>query len=99
PPQTDTLSLHDALPISFEARSSSIRIRSSYVRVRTCHRKCVMVSASIASMGCSDVAYAPRRTTHISIEREVEVRRPDTFHYRPLDRKSTRLNSSHVEIS
>src|SRR3989442_9974019 len=67
-----TLSLHDALPISFS------RCRHRHPWVRSCRARRTRVSAS-----------PPPSAAETLVRRALQL----------LDRKSTRLNSSHVRIS
>src|SRR5690606_40761456 len=95
PTRPSTLSLHDALPISHSVTSSG-RVRGSLRRGQV---------AQIGDDGCpfgvvaqgdrhGGAGHAPARVREIAVERGFV---PDEVCR--LDRKSTRLNSSHVKIS
>src|SRR5207253_7103000 len=98
-PQTSTLSLHDALPISVRDEGGEIRVASSHTR----NEICVTVRDNGHGMS-QDVlarAFDPFFTTHdvgkgtglgLTVSRDI-VRA-----HGGRDRKSTRLNSSHVAI-
>src|SRR5207302_10431168 len=84
PPESCTLSLHDALPISDQGHPAGQRLPGQ-------------------PHGLEDERDARQRVDH---RQPVHVRRPAhrAADHRPfaldeLDRKSTRLNSSHVKIS
>src|SRR5439155_9729919 len=82
-----TLSLHDALPISF--------FRSTEVPVAA-HRALV---AAIRAHEGNMRAQRPYRQKRRGFRAGNRQRRVSSAFYRPRDRKSTRLNSSHVAIS
>src|SRR5207249_11450720 len=87
PPPTEiyTLSLHDALPISDTARALEAEARERLLRE-------------------ADDAIYNRRNNAVEQERKIRENELNTevavqTKQREIDRKSTRLNSSHVSIS
>src|SRR5690606_41296497 len=90
PPPTSllyTLSLHDALPISYLLRHP---IRCIAQQKRRLPRRCVHVPRRQIEV--------PRRKIDV-LRRKIDILRRHNVGTAPLDRKSTRLNSSHVKIS
>src|SRR5690606_41891616 len=84
PPSTHTLSLHDALPI---CRSAPLATHLGYLR-----REGVTRDGEKARLfGPAGDDIDPKGFT--------ERCEDDRHHFRFIDRKSTRLNSSHVKIS
>src|SRR5690606_41616518 len=91
PPLLSTLSLHDALPIYFQCRAPFHRPAGA---------------GALHAARLPDAAEAPARRRSFRPARrggrQVEHRRQAdgaTAAFGKLDRKSTRLNSSHVKIS
>src|SRR3712207_9202854 len=83
-----TLSLHDALPI--------------YRLVEILHLDAVDASADLAHLACFELARAVCLMpvpVLVGIGHEVDRGLLDEVAHRSLDRKSTRLNSSHANIS
>src|SRR5699024_12151898 len=92
PSALDTLSLHDALPILPSARGDRKSLlhgrgRQIVLRGMKFHAYRLGCPVHIAIAGCADI---------------IDIFRPFVLFFlrrRLLDRKSTRLNSSHVSIS
>src|SRR5690349_23481855 len=88
-PEFYTLSLHDALPISRRQSSQGACTSAPSRWPLPSWRACVMACAFVAAWATANSR--PSASSHDQRRRSVErVQR---------DRKSTRLNSSHVEIS
>src|SRR5207302_9158670 len=98
-PRTYTLSLHDALPISrqlerHEALLQDLRIRLHYLAGRREDRIVFDFQAALAAqVGYQDTPH--RRASEAMMQGYYRTAKAVT----QLDRKSTRLNSSHVKIS
>src|SRR5207253_9483460 len=97
-PSIHTLSLHDALPISFSSLSAVWRTRSPGATDEVCARS-DRLRAKIK-------AAALRVRPHVVLSRLLRPKHPillvlyrDDNVWPDSDRKSTRLNSSHVAIS
>src|SRR5207253_10052211 len=95
PPPTHTLSLHDALPISEEQAEFGVAVPVL-----------VSVRAAVEELVPLDAGFFPTAQLHqVPANRQSDLRliRIDGQTFPPvvdrLDRKSTRLNSSHVAIS
>src|SRR5207302_5309444 len=91
-PETPTLSLHDALPILWEARGEGRRPEAARERQGEgpegfSDRRQADQTARLAGQGQRQGGVRPRRATAGDVGRGGR------------DRKSTRLNSSHVKIS
>src|SRR5690606_39723773 len=87
-----TLSLHDALPIYARHRSCHLRSRSLVADL-------MRRSAQPAKMANPGKMDNPGKMANPqAVDNPETVARPATVP-RPQDRKSTRLNSSHVKIS
>src|SRR5690606_40336630 len=86
-PGASTLSLHDALPISLVLAALIVSYASS-LKAWTEQR------AEIAAL---EEELAERQANVVAYEREIERWKDPS--YVEADRKSTRLNSSHVKIS
>src|SRR5207249_8168389 len=88
PPTTEsyTLSLHDALPICERVAGSSMpdTPTTKYAKSGDVH-----IAYQVVGDGPNDLVFVPGWVSHVEYAWE------DPF----LDRKSTRLNSSHVSIS
>src|SRR5690606_42006960 len=99
PPETSTLSLHDALPISARlAVGSSTEAGASATLSTVAARVCKACGAAHFRddrNGCH--ACGASLGTAQMINDLYRIENVDT--YPTLDRKSTRLNSSHVKIS
>src|SRR5690606_41969750 len=99
PPHTHALSLHDALPISISPDENM------FIVVHQCFEVYFklllnLVDRAIPALLAGDVDAATRRLRRaVDIQRLLvpQIQIPATM--LPLDRKSTRLNSSHVTIS
>src|SRR5690606_39851395 len=86
PPDISTLSLHDALPI-FDGSTDASRLRTQRKRYPT-----LSWLSALVSTGKSFTAPGP----FVSMQSRTGSPSPPPG---PEDRKSTRLNSSHVKIS
>src|SRR5690606_39986263 len=89
-PAPPTLSLHDALPISSTRRISSL---SPWYAAN---------ASPIVTLGhgrSSTSISSPAPSSPVSITRKYAPGRPASVKRLTQDRKSTRLNSSHVKIS
>src|SRR5690606_41633165 len=93
-PKSYTLSLHDALPISFDQFVYLIMSELGYVAF-CCFKRLLFVFIAEVS-DCSKVAMVNEAQT-IVVKNLFAL--PCNVVERVLDRKSTRLNSSHVKIS
>src|SRR5690625_5954492 len=84
------LSLHDALPISLEVQLARMNIRNIAIIAHVDHGKTTLVDAILKQTGVfrDNQETEERILDNHALERE-----------RGIDRKSTRLNSSHVAIS
>src|SRR5690349_24228966 len=82
-PKTYTLSLHDALPIC--GQRAPARWGYGYI---------IQIAEADDERGCAERPNLAPRAGLSERARQLRVQRLP-----PLDRKSTRLNSSHVEIS
>src|SRR5439155_16229119 len=99
PPQTHTLSLHDALPISLQGR------QGEHVDARTFLQ--LALDRSAEQLGEDDVAammlLVPPQLGAARVARQdqqaIEILGDNERAALRRDRKSTRLNSSHVAIS
>src|SRR5690606_40962046 len=88
PTQTSTLSLHDALPISVADLAGDMR--------RLQH----LLDAAAAEVGAQHVEQLGHgRPAQVWREEPVRAHQRQREHQQLQDRKSTRLNSSHVKIS
>src|SRR5690606_40727385 len=92
PPDIYTLSLHDALPISFEAPGGSLRRWPATSLQRLAPP--IPAAASAAGTPRSRSPAGARRRSPEALWFPRCLRR-----FPKRDRKSTRLNSSHVKIS
>src|SRR5690606_39928732 len=98
PPQTSPLSLHAALPI-FCTRCLGISYRGYFQRVDD------TLDKALTDFVWRDNEFQIARSCLVVYKRcqYLHVVRPATAHHhglrQSLDRKSTRLNSSHVKIS
>src|SRR5207249_10537922 len=90
PPMFYTLSLHDALPI-FDAADSIEQVDDTHIKFRL--KPGLKWSGGYGEMSAEDVKY--------SFERIADPKNESPYKddFAVLDRKSTRLNSSHVSIS
>src|SRR5207249_7623483 len=89
-PNLHTLSLHDALPISTQPRTSAARVDPGRsVAPRTC-------ALTLARHSCVAERMFPSK--HV-LGRSAHAEAPVRWESRQPDRKSTRLNSSHVSSS
>src|SRR5690606_41670689 len=91
PPSPSPRSLHDALPIFL---LSGIRFTERFVLLPAVHDP----TSDWISDSCSSISGAIRPANTPSLSRSVSVTGTIRFSS-PADRKSTRLNSSHVKIS
>src|SRR5207248_10299702 len=87
PPAISTLSLHDALPIS-QVEPIFLQKRAGHLRCYVCHAERSNNSFRLE-----------KRPPGASFWSEEQSRRNFTMLSRLVDRKSTRLNSSHRTIS
>src|SRR5437870_11451475 len=89
PTDTYTLSLHDALPISLEiARRSDRGLLSEAMRTQWSVHP-VALAQTVVPVALPDVPLEPAQRRGVF----------ESTDFMPSDRKSTRLNSSHVAIS
>src|SRR5690606_40425610 len=96
PTDTYTLSLHDALPIFLvdrvRSRIARKKVRSSvWLEVKRIAHRLGMRTSATMMYGVGETAY--ERALHLVKLRDLQDETGG------LDRKSTRLNSSHVKIS
>src|SRR5690606_42099045 len=97
PPHAHTLSLHDALPICRAldaAKGVARRLARPFISVPT-----IASTDAPASRGLVVYDDAHRPAVVEQLARNPEVVIVDTAVIAAADRKSTRLNSSHVKIS
>src|SRR5690606_40961248 len=99
PPSATTLSLHDALPISFTTDNevNSRRINPTNLQIAETWRAFyrVIARANFILDALPSIDLTEERKNRIS----GEARFMRAYMYSEIDRKSTRLNSSHVKIS
>src|SRR5690606_40454602 len=94
-PDPYTLSLHDALPISRTNRFHPVLTS----RQRASGRDAVIWLQLAAAEIVSDANKKGELTVTVTVRKREEIPVADTFNLESIDRKSTRLNSSHVKIS
>src|SRR5690606_41407996 len=91
------LSLHDALPISYVRLALQHEPREQF-RVLYLDRKNQLILDELCNRGTVDHAPVyPREVVRRALE--LSATAVILVHNHPSDRKSTRLNSSHVKIS
>src|SRR5207249_7084858 len=99
PPRTSTLSLHDALPILREmlegGQAESLILWGPPGTGKTTLAHLLAAASGAHAVSFSAVLQGVKELRQVVEEAESELRRSG----RPTDRKSTRLNSSHVSIS
>src|SRR5690606_41002207 len=99
PRQVHPLSLHDALPISHALRRL-LPIGANEVRIDTRHGRSAHARPTWIRNSCSVLFSSCESSSNDSAERVVSsAPESESFTARTTDRKSTRLNSSHVKIS
>src|SRR5690606_40365910 len=99
PPLTSTPSLHAALPIFVELGIQAIAatIRHPRAGIAVVGLEVILIPEILAILGAVIIQHAPVARWEGAIE--VFTQEGNRVIYRVGDRKSTRLNSSHVKIS
>src|SRR5204862_1496551 len=98
PPDISTLSLHDALPISDPNRRGLLGQGSFLSLTSAANRTSPILRGKFVNSNFLNTPPLPPPAVVPQLEESAPKDRPSTVREQ-LDRKSTRLNSSHVEIS
>src|SRR5690606_41426905 len=98
PPQISTLSLHDALPIFSLLPSGAVQQRNG-AEARVQSRAGRLSPTPPVDLGLTPPSASPCAIKRDELSPRRPRRPPGPADPCPTDRKSTRLNSSHVKIS